>query len=110
LYLDSLSAEGIELAPGEYRKSESWLTMKRLPATSALLLTALLFASSAVVAQNLAGPWTIHYNLNGNATDEDCALVVTDNKITGSCKFLDKDRPVTGTVEGNKVTLQHEGE
>jgi hypothetical protein len=51
--------------------------------------------------------WTIHYNLNGNASDENCKLVVTDNKITGACKFLDKDRQVTGTVDGNKVTLQH---
>jgi hypothetical protein len=79
--------------------------MKRL-----LAISALLFASSAFAAQDLTGPWTFHYNLNGNSTDEDCKLVVTDNKIRGSCEFLDKDRQVTGTVDGSKVTLQHEGE
>lgn len=84
--------------------------MRRLPTASALLFAALLFASPAFAAQNLTGPWTIHYNLNGNATDEDCKLVVTDNKITGTCKFQDKDRQVTGTIAGNKVTLQHEAE
>jgi iron(III)-enterobactin esterase len=84
--------------------------MRRLPAASALLFAVLLFALPAFAAQDLTGRWTIHYNLNGNATDEDCKLVVTDNKITGACKFLDKDRQVTGTVDGNKVTLQHEAE
>ena len=75
-----------------------------------LAISAFLFASSAFAAQDLTGPWTIHYNINGSGTDEDCKLVVTDNKITGTCKFQDKDRQVTGTVAGNKVTLQHEAE
>src|SRR5260370_10241269 len=79
--------------------------MKRL-----LAISALLFASSALAAQDLTGPWTIHYIINGNGTDEGCHLVVTDNKITGTCRFLDKDRQVIGTVVGNKVTLHHEAE
>src|SRR5258708_12471266 len=79
--------------------------MKRL-----LAISALLFASSAFAAQDLTGAWTIHYIINGNGTDEGCQLVVTDNNITGACRFLDKDRKVIGTVVGNKVTLQHEAE
>src|SRR6202051_828189 len=79
--------------------------MKRL-----LAISALLFASSAFAAQDLTGPWTIHYIINGNGTDEGCHFVVTNNNITGACRFLDKDRQVTGTVVGNKVTLQHEAE
>ena len=62
--------------------------MKRLPAVFALLCAVLLFGLPAFAAQELTGPWTIHYNLNGNATDEDCKLVVTDNKdYTGACKI-----------------------
>jgi enterochelin esterase family protein len=79
--------------------------MKRI-----LAIFAFLFASSAFAAQDLTGPWTMHYIINGNGTDEGCQLVVTRNNITGACNFLDKDRQVTGTVVGNKVTLQHEAE
>src|SRR6267154_2569495 len=71
---------------------------------------ALLFASSAFGAQNLTGQWAIHQNIAGNESDEPCKLVVTDNKITGSCKSQDKDLPVTGTVDGNKVTWQFQAE
>ncbi len=71
---------------------------------------ALLFASSAFGAQNLTGQWAIHQNIAGNESDEPCRLVVTDNKITGSCKSQDKDLPVTGTVDGNKVTWQFQAE
>src|SRR5260370_864518 len=79
--------------------------MKILLATFALL-----FASSAFGAQNLTGHWAIHNNIAGNENDQECGLVVTDNKISGSCKSQDKDLPVTGTVDGNKVTWQFQAE
>jgi hypothetical protein len=60
--------------------------MKRL-----LLTSALLFASSAFAAQNLTGQWAIHSNIAGNESDQECKLVVTGNKITGTCKAQDKD-------------------
>src|SRR5258708_36272088 len=75
--------------------------MKRL-----LAISAFLFASSAFAAPNLTGQWAIHNNIAGNENDAECQLVATDNKITGSCKSQDKDLPVTGTVDGNKVTWQ----
>jgi catechol 2,3-dioxygenase-like lactoylglutathione lyase family enzyme len=71
---------------------------------------ALLFASSAFGAQNLTGQWAIHQNIAGNESDQPCKLVVTDNKITGSCKSQGKDLPVTGTVDGNKVIWQFQAE
>src|SRR5580704_14731567 len=79
--------------------------MKRL-----LAISAFLFASSAFAAPNLTGKWTIHQNIAGNENDQECKLVVTGNKITGSCKSQDKDLPVTGTVDGNKVTWQFQSE
>ena len=79
--------------------------MKRL-----LVISALLFASSAFAAQNLSGPWAVHSNISGSETDQACNFVVTGNKITGTCKAQDKDRQVTGTVSGNKFTWQFESE
>jgi iron(III)-enterobactin esterase len=77
--------------------------MKRLLATSALL-----FASFAFAAQNLTGLWTIHSKINDSESDVECKLVVTNNKITETCNFQDKDRRVTGTFAADKVTLQHD--
>jgi catechol 2,3-dioxygenase-like lactoylglutathione lyase family enzyme len=79
--------------------------MKRL-----LAISAFLFASFAFAAPNLTGQWTIHNSIAGNENDQECKLVVTDNKITGSCKSQDKDLPVTGTVDGNKVSWQYQSE
>src|SRR5260370_5535040 len=79
--------------------------MKILLATFALL-----FASSAFGAQNLTGHWAIHNNIAGNENDQECGLVVTDNKISGSCKSQDKNLPVTGAVDGNQVTWQFQSE
>jgi len=79
--------------------------MKRL-----LAISAFLFASSAFAATDLTGKWTVHNSIAGNENDQECILRVTDNKITGSCKSQDKDLPVTGTVDGNKVTWQFQSE
>src|SRR5260370_196545 len=79
--------------------------MKRL-----LAISALLFASFAFAAPNLTGKWTIHNSIAGNENDQECKFVVTDNKITGSCKSQDKDLLVTGTVDGNKVSWQYQSE
>jgi hypothetical protein len=66
---------------------------------------AFLFASSAYATQNLPGLWTLHSKINDSESNVGCKLVVTDNKITGTCNFQNKDRQVTGTVDGGKVTL-----
>jgi enterochelin esterase family protein len=71
-----------------------------------LSTAALLFASSAFAAQGLTGLWTIHTNMNGSEANYVCKLVLADNKITGTCNFADKDRQVTGAVDGNQVTFQ----
>src|SRR5580700_10479104 len=75
-----------------------------------LAISAFLFASCAFAATDLTGKWTVHNSIAGNENDQECMLVVTDNKITGSCKSQDKDLPVTGTVDGNKVTWQFQSE
>src|SRR5258707_8342712 len=79
--------------------------MKRL-----LAISAFLFASSAFAAPNLTGPWTIHNSIAGNENDQECKLVVTDNKISRSYNSQDKVLPVTGTVDGNKATWQFQSD
>jgi hypothetical protein len=75
-----------------------------------LAISTLLFASSAFAAPNLTGQWAVHTIVVGNESDQVCKLVVTENKIAGTCKAEDKDHQVTGTVDGNKATWQYESE
>ena len=56
------------------------------------------------------GQWAIHQNIAGNESDQVCKLGVSENMITGSCKFQDKDLPVTGTVDGKNVTWQYQSD
>src|SRR5580698_6565784 len=79
--------------------------MNRFLATFALLL-----ASSALAAQDLAGLWTISTNMGGNESYQECKFIVIANKITGTCNLQDKDLQVTGTVDGKKVTWQYKNE
>ena len=79
--------------------------MKRL-----LAATALLVASSVLAAQNLSGPWAIHSNISGSESDQACNLVVSGNTITGTCKAQDKDRQVTGAIDGKKITWKYDSD
>ncbi len=78
--------------------------MKKLLTSSILLIASSAFAAGTPA---LSGKWAVHNNIAGNESDQACTFSVADNKISGSCKSLeDKDLPVTGTVDGNKVTWQ----
>jgi hypothetical protein len=82
--------------------------MKKVLATAVVI-----FASSAFAAgpPSLTGQWTVHNSIAGNENDHSCTFVQTDNKITGTCKSAEgKDLPVTGSVDGNKVTWQYNTE
>lgn len=82
--------------------------MKKLLLTSA----AVLFATSAFAAgPDLNGQWSVHNSIAGNESDHTCSFVQKDNAITGTCKSMEgKDLPVTGTVEGNKLTWKYDSE
>ena len=78
-----------------------------------LALSALVFASSAFAAgaPSLTGNWSIHNSIAGNESDQACKWVQTDNKLTGTCKNQeDKDVPITGNLDGKKLTWQYESE
>ena len=78
-----------------------------------LTVAIVLFAASAFAADTpkLTGNWTLHNSVAGNESDQTCTFVLTDNKLTGSCKSQDnKDLVVTGTLDGNKLTFKYESE
>ena len=75
-----------------------------------LAACALLFASSAFAAPSLTGQWSIHNNIAGNESDQDCKFVQTDNKLTGTCKTEEKEVPITGSLDGSKVTWKYDSE
>ena len=81
--------------------------MKTLLAASVLL-----FASSAFAAgtPSLTGNWTIHNNIAGNESDQECKFVQTDDKLSGTCKGTEKDVPIAGSITGNKLTWKYESE
>lgn len=82
--------------------------MKKLLTASTLLFAATAFAAGT---PNLTGSWTLHNNVAGNESDQPCKFVLTDNKLTGSCKSQDsKDLAVTGTQDGNKLTFKYDSE
>jgi len=75
-----------------------------------LVCTGILFAYSALAAQaaTLTGQWTIHSSIAGNESDMTCNFTQADAKLTGSCKSSDKDIPITGSVDGSKVTWKYD--
>jgi hypothetical protein len=82
--------------------------MKRLLAFSSLAFASSAFAAGA---PSLTGQWSIHNSIAGNESDQPCKFVLTDNKLTGTCKTQDdKDAPVTGSLDGKKLTWQYESE
>jgi enterochelin esterase family protein len=81
--------------------------MKRI-----LMISALLFASNELSAQDLTGPWTIYTNMQGADIPQQCNFVVTGNKVTGTCgnMFQGNTIPINGNVEGKMVTWKYGGD
>jgi hypothetical protein len=66
-------------------------------------------AAFAAGTPSLTGNWTIHSSIAGNDSDMTCNFIRTEAKLTGSCKG-DKEIPITGSVDGNKVTWKYDTE
>jgi hypothetical protein len=81
--------------------------MKKLIVSSVVL-----FATSAFAAgtPSLTGQWTIHNNIAGNESDQECKFVQTDDKLTGTCKSNDKDVTISGSIDGKKATWKYDSE
>ena len=82
--------------------------MNKIITASALLLAASAFAAGA---PNLTGNWTIHNSIAGNESDQPCKFVLADNKLSGTCKSQDdKEVPITGRLDGSKLTWKYESD
>jgi hypothetical protein len=82
--------------------------MKTTLAVSLLIFTAV--SALAAGAPNLTGKWSIHNSVAGSESDAVCTFVQTDTKLSGSCKGTEKDLPLTGSIDGNKVTWKYDSE
>ena len=81
--------------------------MKKIIATVSLLFASTAFAAGT---PSLTGQWSIHNNVAGNESDQECKFVQTENKLTGTCKSNDKDVQISGSVDGNKVSWTYESD
>ena len=82
--------------------------MKKLSAIFVLMFAVSAFAAGV---PSLTGRWKIHNSVAGSESDQECTLVQTGNKITGSCKSQDgKDLVVTGSLDGKKATWKYDSD
>jgi len=81
--------------------------MKKFIATVTLLFASTAFAAGT---PSLSGQWTVHNDIAGNESDQECKFVQTENKLTGTCKNNDKEVQISGSVDGNKVNWKYESE
>ena len=81
--------------------------MKKFFAIALLLAGSSAFAADPI---NITGKWSVHASVSGTENDAVCTLVVTDGKITGTCKQDDKDHEITGSVDGGKVMWKYDSE
>jgi len=59
-------------------------------------------------ANDISGTWTITGEVVGNAINMKCALKPDGARVSGICKYQDLgDSPTTGSIAGNKITLQN---
>jgi hypothetical protein len=81
--------------------------MKRYAALIFLAAT----ASALAADPSIAGKWDVATSIAGNDGLSVCTFVQKDAALTGSCKGDDGvDHPLTGKLEGNKVTWEYKSE
>jgi hypothetical protein len=76
---------------------------------SVLLASASTLAVRADIA-SLNGKWEVHSNVAGNESDVECTFTQKDNELGGSCATDHGDRPLTGKVDGTKITWSYDSE
>jgi len=81
--------------------------MKTLLASSALLFASSAFAAGA---PGLSGQWSIHNSIAGNESDQECRFVLTEDKLSGTCKSGEKEVQLTGSLDGKKITWKYDSD
>jgi hypothetical protein len=70
----------------------------------------MILAAATVAAgaeRSITGTWSLETEVMGNTGSAVCTLKQEENKLTGKCNLSGTDQPVTGEIDGQKVTFQH---
>jgi len=57
---------------------------------------------------SLTGSWKLSLNVNGNSYDMLCNFQQDGEKLSGSCKSSESENPLSGQIQGQKITWQHQ--
>ena len=77
--------------------------MKRLCAVVFLLALPVWAAEPSVT-----GSWRLSLNVNGNTYGMLCTFQQDGEKLSGNCKSTESENPLSGQVQGQKITWQHQ--
>jgi hypothetical protein len=79
-----------------------------------LFLSVLLASASALAVRadnvSLSGKWEVHSNVAGNESAVECTFIQKDNDLGGNCATNHGDKPLTGKVNGTKITWSYDSE
>ncbi len=79
-----------------------------------LFLSILLASASAWAASadnvSLSGKWKIHSNVAGNESDAQCTFTQQDTALSGNCATENGDKPLSGQVDGQKITWSYDSD
>ncbi len=56
----------------------------------------------------LTGSWKLDLSVNGSTYPMFCTIKQDGDKLTGACKGRENENPLTGEVQGQKITFQHQ--
>lgn len=71
---------------------------------SLLLLVATAVHAEAPKAVSVEGKWNLHSVTMGQEADQKFTFVQKESELTGTCEGASGKSPVTGKVEGGKIT------
>jgi len=57
---------------------------------------------------SMAGSWRLSLNVNGNTYAMLCTFQQDGEKLSGTCKSTEGENPLSGRVQGAKITWQHQ--
>jgi len=69
-----------------------------------LLLVSATMGARAADDTALRGKWKIHITVGDSQSDEECTLTQNDKELTGSCVSDRGTSPISGKVDGKKVS------
>jgi hypothetical protein len=57
---------------------------------------------------SLNGIWQLSLNVNGNTYAMQCTFQQDGEKLAGTCKSEEGENPLSGQIQGQKITWQHQ--